>query len=118
MDQIDGRIDSRAEIERLEALIEELAAQLETCRKFALASRVSIAAGAVLLLAIVVGAIPFSALAFTAAIATLLGGIVVAGSNRSTANEAAAKMAAAERDRAAMIGLIELRTIAERATLH
>jgi hypothetical protein len=48
----------------------------------------------------------------------VLGGIVVGGSNRSTEQEAAAQMAAAERDRAAMIGLIELRTVAERATLH
>ena len=118
MDETDGRIDPRAEIERLEALIEGLAAQLETCRKFALASRIAMAAGAALLVAITIGAIQFSPLAFTGAIAALLGGIVVAGSNRSTANEAAAQLAAAERDRAAMIGLIELRTVAERATLH
>jgi hypothetical protein len=117
MDETDER-DPHAEIERLEARIEELAARLEGCRKVALASRIAIAAGAALLVAIMVGAIPFSALAFTAAIAALLGGIVVAGSNRSTANEAAAQLAAAERDRAAMIGLIELRMVAERATLH
>jgi hypothetical protein len=118
MDGTDERIDPHAEIERLEARIEDLAAQLEVCRKFALAARIAIAAGAALLLSITIGAILFSPLAFTAAIASLLGGIVLAGSNRSTANEVAAQLAAAERDRAATIGLIQLRTVAERATLH
>jgi hypothetical protein len=118
MDETYERIDPHAEIERLEVRIEELAAQLETCRKFAIAARIAIAAGGALLVAITIGAIPFSPLAFTAAIAAVLGGIVVAGSNRSTEQEAAAQMAAAERDRAATIGLIELRTVAERATLH
>jgi hypothetical protein len=118
MDETFGRTDPHAEIERLEARIEELATQLESCRKFALAARVAIAAGAALLVAITIGAIPFSALAFTAAITAVLGGIVLAGSNRSTEQEAAAQMAAAERDRAALIGLIELRVVAEGATLH
>jgi hypothetical protein len=118
MDETQGRIDPHAEIERLEARIEELAAQLEYCRKFALAARIAIGAGVALFVAITIGAIQFSPLAFTAAIAAVLGGIVVGGSNRSTEKEAVAQMATAERDRAAMIGLIELRTVAERATLH
>ena len=89
MDEI-AHADPHVEIERLEARIEELAAKLESCRKFVLAAR----------------------------FAMVLGGIVVSGSNASTAKEASAELAMAERDRAAMIGLIELRTVGEQATLH
>jgi hypothetical protein len=52
------------------------------------------------------------------AMAALLGGIVVWGSNGSTANEAANELAAAEANRKALIGLIDLRVVAERSTLH
>jgi hypothetical protein len=110
--------DPHLAIERLEERIEELATRLANCRKYALAARIAMALGGILLAAIILGAIRFDALALTASIAALLGGIVVAGSNRSTANEAAAQLAAAERDRNALIGVIELRTVAERATLH
>jgi hypothetical protein len=48
----------------------------------------------------------------------VIGGIVVGGSNGSTARQTAAELMTAERDRAAMIGLIELRAVGERATLH
>jgi hypothetical protein len=115
MDEIS---DPREQIVRLEARIEELAAKLESCRKFMLAARIAMALGGILLAAGFIGVIRFDALAMVAAITVVLGGIVVAGSNRSTAREAADQLAAAERDRAALIGLIELRVVAERATLH
>ena len=119
MDETYGRIDPHAEIERLEARIEELAAQLESCRKFALAARVAIAAGRGCAggdhdrrdpLRVHWRSSPRSPPCSAAS--------CVSGSNRSTAQEAAAQMAAAERDRAALIGMIELRVVAERATLH
>ena len=115
MDEIS---DPREQIVRLEARIEELAAKLESCRKFMLAARIAMALGGILLAAGLIGVVRFDALAMAAAITTVLGGIVVAGSNRSTAREAADQLAAAERDRAGLIGLIELRVVAERATLH
>jgi hypothetical protein len=118
MDEIAEDDDPRARIEMLEQRIEALSETLRNCRKFALAARSAMALGAVLLAALVLGAIRFDALALAAAIAALLGGIVVAGSNRSTAQQASAQLAAAERDRAALIGVIELRTVAARATLH
>jgi hypothetical protein len=52
------------------------------------------------------------------AMAALLGGIVVWGSNGSTAKEAEGELAAAEANRKALIGLIDLRVVAERPTLH
>jgi hypothetical protein len=110
--------DPRAEIERLEARIEELSERIESCRKFMLAARVALALGAILLAAGLLGAIRFDGLMLTGAIAAMLGGVVVLGSNRSTEREALAQRAAAERDRAALIGLIELRIVGERAALH
>lgn len=111
-------LDPQAEIVRLEARIEELAEKIENCRKFILASRVAMAVGGVLLVALLLGVIVFDLLPITVAIVALLGGFVASGSNRSTAQEAADELAAAEADRAALIGLIDLRVVAQRPTLH
>lgn len=105
--------DPREEIARLERRIEELAARIESCRKFMLASRIAIAIAGALLAAAAFGAIRLNAAALTAAIAAVLGGIVVLGSNRSTAKEAAAQMAAAEAGRSELIAGIELRVVSE-----
>jgi hypothetical protein len=110
--------DPHDEIERLEAQIEELAARLESCSKFILAGRVAMAGGGLVLAALLFGAIRFDPAWLSLAVAALLGGIVVWGSNDSTAKEAAAELAAAESHRAALIGSIELRVVAERPTLH
>lgn len=111
-------LDPHAEIERLEARIEELADRLESCRKFVLAARIATAAGIVLLAAILLGLIRADGLLLTGAIAAILGGIVVWGSNGSTAKETSEQLAKAEADRAALIGLIQLRTIVEQPTVH
>ena len=108
-DKSDG--DPHDEIVRLETHIEELAAKIESCRKFTLASRVSMAGGAIVLAAMLLGAIRLDPAAMAAAIAALLGGIVVWGSNGSTAKEAARELAAAEADRAALIETINLRVV-------
>jgi len=110
--------DPRDEIERLEAQIEGLAAKIENCRKFILAGRIAAGVGGVLLVALLLGAIRFDLQLMMLAMAALLGGIVVWGSNGSTANEAANELAAAEANRKALIGLIDLRVVAERPTLH
>ena len=49
--------DPHEEIVRLEEHIEELAAKIESCRKFILASRIAIAGGGLVLAATLVGAI-------------------------------------------------------------
>jgi undecaprenyl pyrophosphate phosphatase UppP len=113
-----GEGDPHDEIVRLEAQIDKLADRLESCRKFILAGRIAVAAGAIVLGAVLIGALPFDPPATLAAMGAVLGGFVVWGSNRSTANEAAAEMAAAEARRAALIGQIQLRIVGGRATLH
>ena len=103
--------DPHDEIVRLEAHIEELAAKIESCRKFILASRIAMAGGGIVLAAMLLGAIRFDPAAMAAAVAALLGGIVMWGSNGSTAKEAAKELATAEADRAALIEMIDLRLI-------
>jgi hypothetical protein len=110
--------DPHDEIERLEAQIEELSARVENCRKFILAGRVAVVGGGVLLAALLLGAIRFDLQLMMLAMAALLGGIVVWGANGSTAKEAASELAVAEANRKALIGLIDLRLVAERPTLH
>jgi hypothetical protein len=110
--------DPRDEIVRLEAQIEELSTRIESCRKFILAARIAVAAGGVLLAALLLGAIRFDVQLMMLAMAALLGGIVVWGSNGSTAKEAESELSAAEANRKALIGLIDLREVAERPTLH
>jgi hypothetical protein len=99
------------EIVRLEERAEELAAKIESCRKFILAGRIAIVGGVIVLFAMLVGVIQ-SDLGFTAgSAASLLGGIVVWGSNSSTAKEAAKEIAAAEAKRAALIERINPRVV-------
>jgi hypothetical protein len=110
--------DPRDEIARLEAQIEQLADKVESCRKFMLASRIAIAGGSILVVAILLGLIDFDPTVFFAAVAAILGGFVVLGSNKTTANEAAEQRAEAEAERAALIDAIELRVVEVRPTLH
>jgi hypothetical protein len=61
--------DPREEIARLEEQIEQLEAKLESCQKFAAASRFAMALGGILLVGLVFGVIPFDPLALTGAMA-------------------------------------------------
>jgi hypothetical protein len=110
--------DPHEDIVRLEAQIEVLSDKIESCRKFILAARIAVAAGGVLLAALLLGTIRFDLQLMMLAMAALLGGIVAWGSNGATAKEAASELAAAEANRKALIGMIDLRVIAERPTLH
>ena len=80
--------DHRDEIVRLEAQIDELAARIESCRKFIVAGRIAVVGGSGVLVTMVIGAIRFDPSVMVGAVAAVLAGIVAAGSNRSTAQEA------------------------------
>jgi hypothetical protein len=110
--------DPHDEIVRLEAHIEQLAARIESCRKFILTARIVAAGGGVGLGAMVFGAIRLDLELMMVFMAALLGGIVAWGSNASTAQEASGEMAAAEAERAALIGRLDLHPVSERPTLH
>jgi hypothetical protein len=98
----------QAEILNIEAHIEEVAQLAERCRKIILMSKVSVAAGAIVSLAIVVGAIRFDSTLMVGAIAAVIGGVVVFGSNTSTLHQAMADMKAAEAYRTDLINRMDL----------
>jgi hypothetical protein len=110
--------DHRDEIVRLEAQIDELAARIESCRKFILAGRVAVVGGGVVLIATVIGAIQFDPSIVAVAVAAVLAGIVAAGANRSTAIEATHELTAAEGKRTALIEQIDLRLVSNRDGLQ
>src|SRR6516162_6185657 len=102
----------RDEIVRLEEEIDELAAQIESCRKFILAGRILVIGGGAVL-AILIGALQFNPSVMAVAVAAVLSGIVAAGSSHSTAKEATHELTAAEAKRTALIGQIDLRLVSE-----
>ena len=109
---MDADDDLREDISRLEAHIEDLARTIERCRKISLAARIAIAAGGVIILGLVLGAIRFNPTAMIGGLAAAIGGIVVFGSNASTSKQAMADMTATEVRRAELIGRIDLQVIA------
>lgn len=105
----------RDEIVRLEAEIDNLAARIESCRKFILAGRIAVVGGAAVLIALSVGALQFDPTIIVAAVTAILGGIVTAGSNNSTAKEAVHELSVVEVKRTELIGQIDLRLVPNRA---
>jgi uncharacterized membrane protein YqjE len=114
----DAPLDPREEIAELEVQIEELAEQLERCRKFALVAKIAIIFGALLTVATLLGVLAFTPMAMLGGVAALLGGIVVYGSNGSTLDELSKSLRDAEARRAALIGRLNIRLIDVPPTRH
>ena len=76
--------DLREQVLHVEAQIEELADVIESCLKIIIISKAAIAAGGILILAIIIGAAAFDPAVMIGAIAAAIGGTVTLGSNRST----------------------------------
>jgi hypothetical protein len=110
--------DHRDEIVRLEAQIDELAARIESCRKFILAGWIALIGGGAVLIAMLVAVIQLDPAVIGIAVTAVLGGIVAAGSNRSTAKEAMHELTLAEAKRTALIGQIDLRLVSSRDELQ
>jgi hypothetical protein len=107
----------REQIARLELRLEELSNSVEKSRKAILASKVSIAGGGLLTLALVLGLISVQPLPVVVAIAAIFGGIVGFGANVSTARQDRSAMLAAEAARAELIGKLELRDTGQGTSL-
>jgi len=103
--------DPHEQIAQLEAQIESLAETVEGCRKIRLVAKAAIAGGAILVAAMMLGAVRTDIASLSGATAAVLGGIVLLGSNRSTADQALAKMRKAEARRAELIDTLELRQV-------
>jgi|SRR3981081_3276900 hypothetical protein len=103
--------DLREEILELEAQIEKLAAEIESCRKIIMISKAFTAVGAILILAMTIGIVRFDPMIMIGAFTAVIGGIVLLGSNWSTSQQAMATVKAAEAQRAELIGKIDLRVV-------
>ena len=109
----DAEDDPREEISMIEARLEDLAEVAERCRKIILASKAAIAAGAVLLLAMMLGLLGSNQIVAIGAMAAVLGGIVSLGSNVSTLRQTTAAISAAELLRSDLISRIDLRVVGD-----
>ena len=105
--------DPTDEISEIEERIERLAQIAERCRKYILASKITIGTGAALLLVTILGLFGFGQTAALGAIALVLGGIVSLGSNISTLRQTDEAIRSAEALRAQLIGRINLRVVAD-----
>jgi len=111
--------DFRDEIAQLEARSEALAESIERCVKISLAAKLTIAAGAIWIVLVLLGVIPFFPGTIIAALAAVIGGTVLLGSNATTWTQAEADLRAAETTRADLIGRMELHVVGEESrTIH
>ncbi len=99
------------EMALVEARLEHLAEVAERCRKIILASKLAIAAGAVLLVVMLLGLIGANDNAAIGSIAVILGGIVSLGSNVSTLRQTEDAIDDAETLRSDMIDRKHLRLV-------
>ena len=111
--------DFRDEIAQLEARSEALTESIERCRKISLAAKLTIAAGAIWIVLVLLGVIAFSPDTVIAALAAVIGGTVLLGSNSTTWTQTDAALHEAEAMRADLIGRMDMRVVGEdRPTLH
>jgi hypothetical protein len=110
---MDEEDDPTDEISRIEARLEALAESAEQCRKIIMVSKAAIAAGALLLLVMMLGLFGSGATVALGSIAAVLGGIVSLGSNTSTLQQTLAAISAAEAHRSELIGRIDLRLVSD-----
>jgi len=104
---------SSEDIARIEARIEELAEAIERCRKFSLAAKIAIVAGALWIMLTLLLLVPYVPYLAIGALASVIGGIVLLGSNATTWRETEAAMRASEAMRADLISRLELRVVDE-----
>ena len=110
---------ARHELVRLEAQIETLTEQLAWCAKISLAAKIAVGLGAAWFVLALIGMLPFGAATFAGTVAAVLGGIVLLGSNATSWEQADAALREAETARAALIGQLSLRVVADAPrTLH
>src|SRR5260221_14331449 len=95
--------DLHEEILHIEAHIEELADVIESCGKFIFISKVAMAAGGTLILAIIIGAVGFDPTVMIGALAAVVGGAGVCGSKTSTLKQTSTTMKAAQAHQAKWI---------------
>ena len=104
---------SAERIEALETHIEELREKIARSQRLATAGWVAALAGALALVALIVGLVLFTPARVLAALAAMIGGVVLTGSSASSTAELERSLAQAERERDSAIDALGLE--AERA---
>src|SRR3974390_3908258 len=102
---------SSQDIALIEARIEELAEAIERCRKFSLAGKVALVAGAVWIALTLLTLVPYVPFIVIGALAFVIGGIVLIGSNTTTWAQTEASLRATAAMRGEMIPSAELRVV-------
>ena len=111
--------DFRDEIAQLEARSEALAEAIGRCRKFSLAAKLTIAAGAIWIALAMLSVISYTPETTIAALAAMIIGVVLLGSNATTWTQTETALHAAEAARAELIGRMDMRVVGEqKPTLH
>jgi len=105
--------DLHEQILHIEAHIDELTDIIERCRKIILFSKVAVAAGGILILATIIGAVGFDPTILIGAIAAVIGGTVVFGSNMSTLKQTLTDMKVAETHRTELITRMDLKVVGD-----
>jgi hypothetical protein len=108
--------DLQAQVADLEARIEELFLAAERCRKIEVIAKTLIAAGCVLFLATISGALPLGPTALLLGLAAVLGGLALLGSNRRTLDDTIKSIRTHEARRAKLIDALALQTVNVRTT--
>ena len=110
---------SGEDIARIEARIEELGEAIERCRKFSLAAKITIAAGAGWIALSMLSVVSYTPETTLTALAAIIIGVVLLGSNRTTWRETESALRASKAMRADMIGRLDMRMVGEQTpTLH
>jgi hypothetical protein len=111
--------DFRDEIAQLEARSEALTESIERCRKISLAAKLTIAAGAIWIVLVLLRVIAYIPETTIATLAAVIGGTVLLGSNSTTWTQTDAALHEAEAMRADLIGRMALPVVGEeRPRLH
>jgi hypothetical protein len=107
----DDNGDLHEQILHIEAHIKELTDIIESCRKIILISKAAIAAGGILILATIIGAVGLDATVLIGAIADVIGGTVILGSNTSTLKQTMTDTKSAEAHRTELISRLDLKAV-------
>jgi hypothetical protein len=113
-DEFESEPSPHEEIARLEQRLEELAEDIERCRKLSILAKVMVAGGVAWLIAGIAGLVGSGAIALMVSIASTLSGLILGGSNRSTMEHLQADIGRTEERRNNLIGVIDLRTVRTR----
>src|SRR2546423_14872018 len=92
--------DLREQISRLETDIERLSDSVERCRKIAVAAKVAIGAGCVLLASLIAGALGADALSLIVSAILIIGGVVFLGSHETAMKKTLGRLGENEQLRA------------------